>query len=250
MPPTRSILVPGERGAQAGVRASGTGSHHETAVRAQIPPAASSGIKLIIWVLPSLMKEKVNGSSGSSAWATACHRHRSDVFDHSDVFKQNSGAYTSPVASGHRATPPQPPDDGLAGSSEGFRIPPDIPSCGTAEGSSIRGPSACVNSNLLHAESFTALRPSMKLDNGNFNLDRLGTWDLDRLERWAYANLMKFNKAKCKVLHSFCKEQVFLHFPFQKSLTGFGPTVDVVTDSHISYFILHLLKQTMELLVQ
>ena len=25
--------------------------------------------------------------------------------------------------------------------------------------------------------------------------------DLNRIERWAHANLVKFNKAKCKVLH-------------------------------------------------
>ncbi|GAB0185985.1 triadin [Grus japonensis] len=27
--------------------------------------------------------------------------------------------------------------------------------------------------------------------------------DLDRLERWAHVNLMKSNKAKCKVIHMF-----------------------------------------------
>ncbi|PKU33644.1 rna-directed dna polymerase from mobile element jockey-like [Limosa lapponica baueri] len=33
------------------------------------------------------------------------------------------------------------------------------------------------------------------------DLDRPERWDLDRPERWAQANLMNFNKAKCKVLH-------------------------------------------------
>lgn len=50
--------------------------------------------------------------------------------------------------------------------------------------------------------------------------------------------------------YQFLQGAGFPHFPLQKSLTGFGPTVDVVTSSHISCFILCLLKQTTELLLQ
>ncbi|PKU43178.1 rna-directed dna polymerase from mobile element jockey- hypothetical protein [Limosa lapponica baueri] len=40
--------------------------------------------------------------------------------------------------------------------------------------------------------------------------------DLDRLERWVYVNLVKFNQAKCKVLHS--------HVPPGNNLTGMVKT--------------------------
>jgi len=50
---------------------------------------------------------------------------------------------------------------------------------------------------LIKFDGNSKLRGAAEMLEGRDAIQR----DLDRLQRWARANLMKFNKAKCKVLH-------------------------------------------------
>ncbi|GAB0180867.1 hypothetical protein GRJ2_000552000 [Grus japonensis] len=81
--------------------------------------------------------------------------------------------------------------------------------------------------------------------------------DLDRLERWACANLTKFNKAKCKVLHMAQKANCVLgcikSSVTSRSREGILPLYSALVRPHLEYCIQFWgpqYKKDMELLEQ